>query len=240
MSSRRHGFTIIELTMAVAFVSILLIAILLLTITAGKMYVKGDTNKSINQSGRDISSTMRQDFLSTSMSEVVTPPNKVVGASAPTEYSGRICLGSVVYLWNTAALINDTSAAATPAKITWQSGSSPIRFVRINHPSQNYCNAASLIMTIPASETAVELLGSQNGRDYALYAMTTKPVISNGNSGVYELKYTIGTNEANTTQLSAGANPYVQCKPNGNSTADFDYCSVNDFDMMVRVGGSQQ
>mgnify|MGYP005609059107 FL=1 len=48
MDKRTQGFTIVELSIAIAFIAVLLMAILSLTITAGRMYVKADTNKAIN------------------------------------------------------------------------------------------------------------------------------------------------------------------------------------------------
>ena len=60
-----QGFTIIELSIALAFLAILLIAIITLTLTAGNMYVKGSTLKAMNQSWRDIEDMMRRDMLAT-------------------------------------------------------------------------------------------------------------------------------------------------------------------------------
>lgn len=60
---RRHGFTLIELMLAMAFVSVLLLAIATIAIQAGKLYNRGLTLKSINQSGREIGDILRRDFL---------------------------------------------------------------------------------------------------------------------------------------------------------------------------------
>ena len=58
---RRHsGFTLVEVTLAIAFLSILLIAILTVTVAAGKLYIKGDTNKTINHHQTKIETTMRR------------------------------------------------------------------------------------------------------------------------------------------------------------------------------------
>lgn len=243
MSSRR-GFTIVETSLAVVFLSILLMSILTLTLTAGKLYIKGSTNRSINQSGRDIATTLRQDFLDTGMGAII--PITTATRMSDTALSGRVCLGSVVYLWNTADLINaaTTGTGATGAladSVVMQGDTkTPIKLVRISNPQQSYCTKdanGNYPMTIPVNESATELLGG-NGRDYAVYKIAMAPVASNGNTGIYRLTYTIGTNEPGTTQTAASG--YTQCTPEGSSTADFNYCSVNDFDMMVRVGGSQQ
>ena len=61
----KYGFTIIELTLAMAFISVLLISIVLVSIQAGKMYNRGIILRGVNQAGRDIDTVMRQDFLQT-------------------------------------------------------------------------------------------------------------------------------------------------------------------------------
>ena len=234
-----NGFTLVELTIAIAFLSILLIAILTLTLTAGKLYVKGDTNKTVNQAARDFSDVVRRDFLATGtglISDVITLD---AGSAGNPLESGRICLGAVTYLWNTAGLLNDTSAAANSVRVTMGSGSDPIRFVRIVRPQQPYCSkdgSGNYPMNISSTESATELFDG-NGRDYALYSMQITPVAESGDKGMYRILYTLGTNEADTTEK--GADGYVQCKPNSSVAANFDYCSVNDFDMMVRIGGTK-
>lgn len=233
----QSGFTLVEMSIAVAFLSILLIAILTLTITAGKMYIKGNTNQDINQAGRDFSDTIRRDFLATGVG-LISPVITVSGGGAST-YSGRICLGTISYLWNSADLLNATSSVANSAKVKMASTGDPVIFARIVNPKQSYCDkdgSGKYPMTIPANEQAADMFGG-TGRDYALYRMTMKPVAIHGDSAMYQVAYTVGTNQSQTTQTAAGG--FIQCKPNNVLTADFNYCSVNDFDMIVRVGGKQ-
>lgn len=236
---RQSGFTLIEVTLAIAFLSILLIAILLITVAAGKLYIKGDTNKTINQSGRDFSDTIRRDFLTTGMS-MISPTIKINGGT-PTTFSGRICLGTVSYLWNSADLLNDTSAQAQSATVTMGTANTPVKFARIVNPQQPYCDkdpvSGRYPMNIPSTERAADLFGG-TGRDYALYAMTLNPIAATGDRGMYQITYTLGTNEKGTTQKDA-TNSYTQCATNDSVTANFNYCSVDDFDMIVRVGGAK-
>lgn len=237
MIRKQQGFTLVETTIAIAFLAILMIAILTLTITAGKLYVKGDTNKTINQSGRDFSDTVQRDFLSTSVG-MITPQITIDGGN-PTTYSGRICLGTVSYLWNSADLLNATSAFSKTAQVTMGSSKDLVKFARVVNPQQSYCDkgpTGKYPMNIPATEQAIDLFGG-TGRDYALYAMSISPVAASGNRGMYQIVYTLGTNEKNTTQKDA-SNSYTQCKPNDSVTADFNFCAVDDFDMIVRVGGT--
>ena len=57
--NRAKGFTLVELTLVMAFMSILLLSILTMTIYAGKLYTKGVTNKTMNQIGREIFDLMK-------------------------------------------------------------------------------------------------------------------------------------------------------------------------------------
>jgi prepilin-type N-terminal cleavage/methylation domain-containing protein len=224
-----QGFTLIEMTIVMAFLSILLIAILTLTITAGKMYVKGITNKSINQSGREIQDIVRRDFSTTNLAMVSS-----VIETGSGNVTGRICLGAVSYLWNTAGILNDTTSNGSTYRI--KSGANPIRFVRVVDTNASMCvkgGTGKYPTDIPSSLAATELLGG-DGRDFALYSMDIVPAASNGSAALYQIRYTVGTNEEGTTDASAG---YVQCKTNDSVTADFNYCSVSDFDMIVRVQG---
>ncbi len=237
----QSGFTLVELTIAVAFLAILLMAILSLTLAAGKLYVKGDTNKTINQAARDFGDVVRRDFLAAGVGLV--SPEILLDVGTPTEplASGRICLGTVTYLWNTAGVLNSEEAIASTVRVAMESTGDPIKFVRIVRPQQTYCDKNPVTdrypMTIPASETATEMF-TGTGRDYALHAMRITPVSEQGDRALYRVAYTLGTNEAGTTEMDEGG--FIRCKTNNDVAANFDYCSVSDFDMMVRIGGTQE
>lgn len=233
------GFTLIELTIAVAFLAILLMAILTLSLSAGKLYIKGDTNKTINQAARDFGDVVRRDFLATGVGLI--SPEIIVDVGTPSQplQSGRLCLGMVTYLWNTAGILNSDTAIASTARVTLGSANEPIKFVRIVRPQQTYCDrniAGNYPMNIPSTETATEMF-SGTGRDYALHSMRIAPVSVQGDRALYRMFYTLGTNEPDTTEMDDGG--YIRCKTNDNVAANFDYCSVSDFDMVVRIGGTQ-
>ena len=237
MSRNSRGFTIVELTIAVAFLSVLMLAILTISMAAGKMYVKGDTNKAINQAGRDFSDTIRRDFLAAGVGTITPPIINNVGSTGNPLISGRMCLGAVDYLWNTAALLNSSSAAAEGAKIRMSNGR-PIKFVRITNTA-GYCSetpagSGNYPMTIPANADVTEMFGG-DGREYALYSMTLRELSRRDERGIYQLSYTLGTNEAESTEVAPEG--YVRCKTDDNVAAYFSYCSVSDFDTLIRIGG---
>ena len=222
----RDGFTLIELTLVMAFLATLLLAILLTTLQMGKLYTKGVTNRTINQIGRDLSDTMRRDFLVASTDRIViTAPT---GAGAAT--SGRLCLGSVSYVWNTAGLINQPSQP----KIT-KSGKAVV-FERVVDASNQLCaiqGGGGYLTVVPPVMESTNLLAG-DGRSLAVYNFTTTKLASDGKNGLYELKITVGTNDPGTTQADGQS---AQCKPPSDNSSDFNYCSVADFDIIVRTGG---
>lgn len=230
MTNRRQkGFTLVELTLVMAFMSILLLAILYMTLHIGKIYTKGLTNKTINQIGRDLSDTMRRDFAHADPALIQIPP--ATGSGDAT--SGRLCLGAVSYAWNTSALLDSTNT-----KIT--SNSQPITFVRVVDPDGSLCSPSGgpYPTAIPASSTLSEML-TTGGRDFALYSASITALSTSGTQGLYQIKLTVGTNEKNTTTKDE-TGTFVQCRPPTDTSANFDYCSVSDFDLIVRAGGSGQ
>lgn len=230
MSKRTAGFTIVELSIAIAFLGILMMAIVTLSMTAGKLYVKGNTNKAINQAGRDIADTIRRDFLAAGADKIIHPTDIVV-SGVPTATSGRICVGQVAYLWNSADMLNATSTQASGKRITI--GGTAIKFVRITgNGVSTYCTLGAVVY--PATPTATELLGG-SGVEYALHTVSFTQLAQNNRKGVYHVAYQIGTNDLGTTQTVGG---YVSCRPNDSVLANFNYCSVASFDTLVRVGGS--
>lgn len=238
----KSGFTIVEMSLALAFLSILLIAVLTLTISAGKLYVKGVTNKTINQSGRDTQDLLRRDFLSSNATYIGDV--KMAGDNG----SGRICLGGVTYLWNTAEALGSSTL---PNLITYQASPSavtePIRLARVADPNAKLCIPTSVgkyTMVLSGSTVAdgkyTELIGG-DGVDLALYNFNVSQVAKNGYSGLYQITYTIGTNQKGTTEevTTPGLGTRTECIPNYGSALDanFNFCAVNKFDMIVRAGG---
>lgn len=229
----RPGFTIIELTLSIGFLAILLISILMITLISGKMYLKGNTNRTVNQASRDFADTVTRDFLSSSTGSIAVPEKSAL-ATGSSAYSGRVCFGSqVAYLWNTADLINGDPSNTSGHLIT--KDGKAIRFARITNPQAKYCVKdadENYPMTISDSENFSDLFGPNQG--YALYSMNIHPIASSGQRAMFELTYTLGTDEKDTTEVKDGV---IECKPSNEYSANFNFCSISDFDMIVRVGG---
>ena len=226
-SKQDKGFTLIELTLAITFLSILLLGILYTTIHAGKIYAKGISYKSVNQVSREIVDTIRRDFIAVNASSVVLPP---LSGASPAQ-SGRFCTGQVSYVWNTAALL-----ATSDTKI--QDGATSVVFRRVVDPGGTLC-----IQDVPG-HYPMSIFGMQssemlstNGRDLAAYTFQIKVLKADGaHRGLYQIRMTMGTNEQGTTILDP-AGGYI-CRPPTDNTANFEYCTVVDFDTIIRAGGN--
>ncbi len=229
----KQGFTLIELTLAMAFIAILLLSILYTTLHAGKLYTKGITNKTLNQIGREVTDTIRRDFTSTDPLRVLSPAPSGVGAAK----SGRICLGGATYVWNTAALLNSADS-----KLLYQDGAltKSVTFRRVLDSDGLLCQKDAtgkyLVTQISSSMQSTDLL-SGTGQDFAIYDLQFTRLGEKGGQGLYTMKLVIGTNAIDTTETTA--DNVVLCKPPTDNQADFNYCSVAEFDIVLRAGGGQ-
>lgn len=223
---RRRGFTLVELNLAMVFVSILLIAVALLTIQITRMYQKGVTVKTINQIGREVNDQLRTDITA-------ARPSNIRSFFPPDGKSGRLCLGSVSYVYNTAAALKETSHIKN-------SNGESVYLARIVDDSGAWCNDGSpsspgpVQNTLSAAEEYTELLVNDDTSPLAIHdlALVTHEPDSSADGvtqRLFQLSMLIGTNEAET--VDGG-----KCLPPTASEANFDYCFVAEFETIIRSG----
>ena len=107
---KSNGFTIIEITLAMAFISVLLLSITLVSIQAGKVYNRGVILRDVNQSGREISDTLRRDFVQTNAKKITKNESGdyiITVRESSNDISSRFCLGDYSYVWNYAKILNN-------------------------------------------------------------------------------------------------------------------------------------
>ena len=101
MNRAAKGFTIIELALAMSFVSMLLIAVAMTVIQISNIYNRGITLKSVNQVGRVVGSEFKNSIAQKSYFELD-------GAHYITDTDGgRLCTGQYSYIWNYGKKISD-------------------------------------------------------------------------------------------------------------------------------------
>lgn len=231
MNHDNKGFTLIELMLAMTFISVLLVAIAMTTIQISNIYNRGITLREVNQAGRALSVDLQRSIASSTPFDV-TPKVDNSPATAASKYvvrggGGRLCLGSYTYAWNYgSALVGGQGAPAVYNKFT--DGQS-VRFVKVADPSGVLCaNPETNIQRGDATD-----LISSGDRDLALHRFTVAKTAEDANIGqaLYAISMTIGTNDR--AQLTTND---ASCRPPAEEVGAEDYCSVNQFDIVARAG----
>ena len=227
-AAKQQGFTIIELMLAMAFVSALLVAVALTIVQIGTIYNKGMTLKEVNQTGRVISDDIRRTIASSSVFDRAT-------SFYTNSAGGRLCTGEFTYVWNYAQALQNNDAN----RIRYETSTDPIRLLKIPDSSSAYCARSgtsfvySRVRTVDQQNSTELLL--QGDRTLSIHQLNiTEP--ANGDDPLtgqrlYVVSFTIGTGD--TTALNAGR---TACLPPGAANANFAYCAVQQFTLVTRAG----
>lgn len=226
MEARNRGFTIIELMLAMAFLSMLLMAIAVATIHIAKLYDRGMAMRTVNQSGRDLVASIKRDARSFgSLTEYMVDP------ASDTNSLGRLCLGTVSYLWNDP----DRLRAGNGVRYKTSGGAmlDQIVMARVSDVGGSYCrkNALGNYNSNVFNDQATELLKSSD-HDLAVhdFKFDDNFLSAAGRNQLYRITFTLGTNQEGTIDSS------LSCKPPGDIDSNFNFCAVNNFELMVSVG----
>lgn len=234
MNHDKKGFTLIELMLAMTFISVLLMAIAMTVIQISNIYTRGLTLKEVNQSGRALSDELRRGVAGSSSFSVETD---TVGASyVKRDFGGRLCLGHYSYIWNYGKTLASGTADSSNSNVyeTAFSGNK-IRFIKVPDSTGKYCSVVD--SKIDASG-AVELL-DVGDRNLAVHAFSISSEASASDSltrqGLYYISFVLGTND----QAALGSGQSA-CKAPNELTSDIEYCSINQFDVVARAGNAVQ
>ena len=236
MHQRRvnSGFTLVELMLAMAFVSVLLLSVAMVAVQAGKIYNRGTVMKTVNQSGRTISDVIRRDFLQSSATKIVNSANPVIVVrESGLVRSGRVCLGQYSYVWNMASAIDDPVVRRSGKGVVRSNGQA-INLARVLDEDAALCQSTSDSYPMDIEpERVTHLLRPIDGTDVAIavHDFTASRVTSANNSeALYKVSFTLGTSAVAELQDMA-------CKPPEDNEANFNFCAINNFEMIVRTNG---
>lgn len=232
---KQRGFTIIELLLAMTFLSFVLVFLALTLVQMIRTYDKGLTIKQVNQAGR----TMTEDIAKSMRGE---QPGQIVLTNVP---NGRLCVGNVMYLWNPVYVGSATSPTPNTSPNNYAFSGAPrvpITMARqyLSNPSVT-CNAASLAnYNVTRNETNYSLLGD---RARVLWAgVTPSP-----DGRLVKLTFILGTydiTEQSNIQSGAIANVFntphfasgqPTCHPGSNG----NYCAFSTFSTTVYLPNGQ-
>lgn len=226
-----HGFTLIELMLAMTFIAMLLMAIAMTTIQISNIYNKGITLREVNQAGRALSDELQRSVASATPFDV-TPRVDESPDTAASKYivrdgGGRLCLGRYTYAWNYGASIaGDTGA---PSVFNAYDNGEAVRFAKVDDPGAALCTDPTLPIV---RANATEMLSSGD-RDLVVHAFSITNSATDAVTGqaLYSISMVVGTND--NEQLTAND---ASCLPPAQGAGKENYCSVNQFDIIARAG----
>lgn len=251
---RSNGFTLIELMLSMAFVSILLVTIAMTVMQMAAIYNRGITLKEVNQAARDISDDMRRSVQSSSIFVVNTDgsdsTNLVQTRSSVNDsnvvVTGRLCLGKYSYIWNTASAI-ETGFNDRARFLTSSAGAAgdDVNLVKVADSTKKYCSKDSSgrllykdILYTDANN-ATELL-KQGDRTLRLLYFNVETNDSGydplSSQRLYTVSYTLGTGNTSAMLLQNGVP--TACLGPTEENSDFAYCNVQQFSIALRAGNA--
>jgi hypothetical protein len=256
---RKNGFTLIELMLAMGFVSALLIAIAMTVIQIGNIYNRGLTLKEVNQSGRVIVSELQRSIAAS------TPFDADPGVGSKylkemtniselkryvtQDWGGRLCVGQYSYIWNYGEYVYNAVKTNNYSSLNVYSGTNsdvPIRFVKVYDPTAGYCTPTNnLLPDIELSDSSELLDESQHNLVIHYFLVSTTSTSSDtafdSKTGqrLYNINFLLGTNDWSGDSTLSGSGLDVACKPPNENGSDPSYCSVSQFNIVARAGNAK-
>lgn len=228
-----RGFTIVELMIAMMFISLLLLAIAAVVMQVAAIYNKGVTMKSVNQAGRQIVTDMKRSVGESQVfdtTDAFKPHDHYSGSQTMPDYdSGRFCTGLYSYIWNVGKYVDPRGQDDAPVVVNKYADSDrQIRFVKVKDNGGSYCDGDG---TEPIQQSGATELLSEG--DLAVQDFTLKPLTTNMATGMAMYAISITISNADTDTISTVDN---RCKPPSEDDVAQNYCAVNVFDFTVRAG----
>jgi type II secretory pathway pseudopilin PulG len=216
---RLKGFTIIELMLAMTFVSFLLVGVTLLTIQMSNLYARGLTMKEINQAGAEVSDDIRQAIREASITKVKS--------ATRGDNSKVLCTGSYSYITNDPGRIE---AGTANVKL---SSNAIVRLAKVQDVSSSYCDPLVNFNPI-LPEGTIELLGGGDRnlvvRD--LFLDVRNSALDgdfNAGRGIVTVRLTLSTGVG--SELESG-----KCRSPNDAASGAEYCAIDTFAIVVRAG----
>lgn len=226
---KTNGFTLVELMLAMSFISLLLLAIAMTTIQVSNIYTKGITLREVNQAGRAVSDELQRSIASSVPFEIdpASPNNKYISQTG----GGRLCTGRYTYAWNFGSALKGGTGAPLIMNKYLAGDTAQIHFVKVSDSGSTLCTTTPSLPAIDHSKATEMLTGGD--RDLALHKFTITKGAEDDALGqaIYAISMVIGTNDR--AELVTGD---TSCKPPSEGQGNENYCSVNQFDMIARAG----
>lgn len=229
-NKRQSGFTLIELMLAMTFLSFILVFMALTLVQMLRTYDKGLTVKQINQAGR----TITEDISKSIRGE---QPGQVVLTAVP---NGRLCIGNIMYVWNPVYV--GARSAPTP-------NPSPNAHVFSNAPTA--ISMARIKLTNPTNNCAQPASPAHGPENYSLLGDRARVVWAGASPspdgrlvrvsfvlGTYDVLDQPGISAANYTNVF-NTPTFTSGEPTCKSGSDGNYCAFAEFSTIVYLPNGQ-
>lgn len=244
--NNRSGFTIIELLLAMTFVSFLLMGIALTVMQIAVTYNKGLTLKAVDESGRVVVSDIQRTISAGRPLDIgingtdginFKPQYKIIADAASGADGGRLCTGIYSYIWNTGKGLGETSdggneAIAANQVNRYEDSAEILRLVKVRDTGALYCNDLDRQVMMADS---TELLSGD--RKLAVQSFAIKPSVDDTTlqQALYSITLELGTSEQDTliTELTTAD---TSCASPIEGVTKNEFCAVNKFEFTARAG----
>lgn len=237
-----RGFTLVELLLAMSFVSLLLMAIALTVLKMGDMYTQGLTLKEVNLAGKSVSDDIGRSIaaateLSVDGGAATGFQEQRVGGDV---LGGRLCTGTVTYVWNLGREIRRSNPTTLVNKYAG-GDTRVIRMIKVVDVGGVYCGV-DLPDIEPAKAT--DML-PEGDLQLAVQSFAIKQVAHNDVSqqSMFQVVLELGTNDDDSLLSSSEIDtessiPTIttSCKPPNDEGSRQEYCAINKFEFTARVG----
>lgn len=262
----RKGFTIIELVLAMGFLTTILVTIAILLIQIMSIYQKGLSLRAVNTMGQQLideltrtvggspivpninpvpndSGIVNEQALATALRRYYVS-NTIVEDGRQKQINGVFCTGSYSYIWNTPE--SDPTNSASPNVLTLQYGETGERKIykmaRVVDNTRRICQEAqgdsptSNFIISTTDPEPIELINTDEA-DLYLYDFTVFPATQNTITG-----QTFYSANFILGTMRGGINimsngDYCEDLASQEMVSDFSYCAVNKFNFAMRATG---
>lgn len=219
----KRGFTLVELMLAMTFLTVMLLAIAMTVIHISNVYARGITLTQVNRIGREVVDDMQRTIMASPATEI-NEQNFVQDV-----WGGRLCLGTYSYAWNTGVGIEE----GMNGRNQYEDSGDEIHFVRVNDRGSALCRQDDdgNLPNISNAE-AVEMM-NMGDRPLVIHDMHARSSDATAitRQRLYAIEFTLGT-----SNMEAIDTVDRTCLPPAEAESDINYCAINSFAFTVRAG----
>ena len=259
----KDGFTLVELSLSIAFISVLSITVALLISNTIAAYHRGVVLDQVNTVGMQIVDDMRYS-IQNAQARLCDEDCKYSWSGATgtfrqndTNYNvvkyGAFCTGSYSYLWNSGYLFDGNAYKISGEKLSlrYRDGegnaktSSNFKLLKVMDEERAVCTMANNSNLIDISSGDISMvdeepidLMSGNSNGLALYSLNASSTPGQTlENTFYSVSFILGTIQGGINVKKSGDYCVPPSDTKNASAEAFDYCAINKFNFAAQANG---